>query len=317
LRRILVALLLSSVAIAGIIHISSDFVSPEEDTITYSGSVSVLVEEDNLSLRCATLTVNKKEGDWRDMEAEGEVFIKTEDIEAMSEKLKYDVKEKEGSLIGNAIAYLPESESTVMSDSISFDLDEKLYWSKERSTFMKGEVVATSNEFTYDGSKVNFKGDFVAVKGKHEIFGSEAELDLDEDFMIVKSGARIVTEEATVDGDELFFDMEKEGTLTGNVRAEVVRKDTRVRLESKYLKFNTDEGRYEGWGGRVKMWKGRVYSEADRFVYEKEGGVVRLSGSVFIDDPEKGVKIWAEKVFIYLDEDRMEAFKARTEIKME
>ena len=316
MRRVFFLLLLSTVALSGIIHISSDYVVPEEREITYSGSVSVFIEEDNVHLRASTLVVRKVGNEWRELEAFGNVFIETESVQATSASLTYDVKEKNGRLLGNVIAYLKDEDATALSETIDFDLSKDIYSSNELSTFLKKSVVATSNSFTYDGSKVQFEGDFKAEKEDTRIFGDAASIDLEKDLMEVSS-ALVLTKDATVSGEVLVYDMEREGTFTGNVEALIKHGDERIRVIPEVLWFDTEKEEYSGEGNKVKIWKGKVYSESRKFKYLKSEGKLFLEKDVYVYDEEKDVKMWAERVIVYIDEDRMEAYKARTEIQLE
>ncbi len=315
MRYALFLILISTVAFSGIIHISSDYVVPEEKEITYSGSVVVFIEEDNVHLRASTLVIRKVGEEWREMEAFGEVFIETESVQATSASLTYDVKGKNGRLLGNAIAYLKDEDATALSEAIDFDLSKDVYSSNEISTFLRKSVVATSNSFTYDGSKVRFEGDFRAEREKTRIYGDAASIDLERDLMEVSS-ATVLTEDATVSGDALVYDMEREGTFTGNVEALIKHGDERIRVIPEVLWFDTEKEEYSGEGDKVKIWKGKVYSESRKFTYVKSDGKLFLENEVYVYDKEKDVKMWAEKVVVYIDEDRMEAYRAKTEIQL-
>lgn len=301
---------------AGVVHISSNFVEPEDNVITYSGSVSAFVDKDNLHLFASTLTVSKYAGDWRKIKAIGKVSVETTSMIATSEELDYDLHDKKGTLSGSAIVFLTSDNATVLTDSLDFDLNRNFYSSYVRNTMFRKDVVATSNAFTYDGSTMVLKGNVVARSGKTNLYGDKAVLDLDKNLMDVRGDVKVLLEDATITGKDLVYDMEKEGTFTSNVRAEIAGKKSNVEVISNYLRFDTKKKVYIGWSsdGKVRMWKGKTYAESKRFRYSKDEGVVELIGDVFVYDKEKDVKMWAERALIYLNEDKMKAFKVKTEI---
>ena len=316
MKKLIVFLMSLGVLYAGIVHISSDFVEPEDDIITYSGSVVALIEEDNVHLRASTLTVSKFSGDWRKIKALGTVSVETKSMVATSDELEYDLQDKKGKLFGNAIVFLTNDNATVLTNSMDFDLNRDFYASYDKSTMFRKDVVATSNSFTYDGSTMVLKGDVEARSGETDLFGDRAILDLDKDTMNVKGNVMVVLEDATINGKDLVYDMESEGTFTKNVNAEIKGEKSEIKISSDYLRFNTEKKIYTGWSddGKVKIWKGKTYTESKRFRYSKDTGIVELTGGVFIYDKEKDVKMWAERALIYLDEDKMRAFKVKTEI---
>ena len=316
MRKLIIFLMGFSLLYAGVVHISSDFVEPEDDIITYSGNVSAFIDEDNVHLWASTLTVSKYAGDWRKIKALGMVSIKTRSMIATSDELNYDLQDKKGTLSGSATVFLTNDNATVLTNSLDFDLNRDFYASYKRSTMFRKDVVATSNTFTYDGSVMVLKGDVEAKSEETNLFGDRAVLNLDKDMMNIKGDVRVILEDATIVGRDLVYDMESEGTFTGNVSAEIQGEKSSIKISSDYLKFNTKRKVYIGWSdeGKVRIWKGKIYTESKRFKYSKDTGVVELTGGVFIHDIEKDVKMWAERALIYLNEDKMKAFKVKTEI---
>ncbi len=316
MKKLLVFLMNLGLLYAGVVHISSNFVEPEDNVITYSGSVAAFVDEDNLHLFASTLTVSKYSGDWRKIKALGTVSVETTSMIATSSELDYDLHDKKGTLSGSAVVFLTDDNATVLTDSLDFDLNRNYYSSYVRNTMIRKDVVATSNAFTYNGSTMVLKGDVIAKSGNTNLFGDRAIINLDENLMDVRGDVRVLLEDATITGRDLVYDMEKEGTFTKNVNAEIAGEKSNVRVVSDYLRFDTKKKIYIGWndGGKVKIWKGKTYAESKRFRYSKDSGVVELMGDVFVYDKEKDVKMWADRALIYLNEDRMKAFKVKTEI---
>jgi lipopolysaccharide export system protein LptA len=313
---LLITLLVHLSVFAGIIHISADYVFPEENVITYSGNVSVFIEDDNVHISAASLVVKKISGDWKDVKAFGGIFVKTDSMESTAASLSYDLKEKSGKLFGDVTAFLVKEDATVLSKVIDFDLDGDIYSSDYRSTFLKKDTVATANTFSYESSKVHLEGDFKAINRDTKINGIESLIDLENDIMTVSS-AVVLMKDATVTGDILTYDMESEGTFTGNVEAVIVRGEDIIKIVPESLFFDTNQEKYIGTGEKVQIWKGRdVYAESKEVTYEKKEGKVFLKGNVYILDKKKDVKMKAERAVLYLDEDRMEAFRAKTEIHL-
>ncbi len=316
MKKLMIFLMGISLVYGGIVHISSNFVEPQDNVITYSGSVVAFIEDDNVHLWASTLTVSKYAEDWRKIKAEGLVSVETTSMIATSDVLDYDIKDKRGKLSGNTVVFLSDEDATVITESLNFDLDRGIYSSYTRNTMFRKDVEATSNIFTYEGSSMVLKGEVEATSGETRLFGGKAVINLDENIMEVSGNVRAILKDATITGEKLAYDMDKEGTFTGNVTADITREKSRMKVVSEYLKFDTGRGRYSGWNssGKVKIWKGKTYSESNEFNYFKDNGTAELIGDVYVYDEEKNIKLWAERVLIYLDKDEMKAFKARTEI---
>ena len=210
MKKLIVFLMSLGILYAGVVHISSEFVEPEDNLITYSGSVAAFIDEDNVHLWASTLTVKKYAGDWRKIEAFGEVSVETNSMIATSNELDYDLQDKKGTLSGSAIVFLMNDNATVLTNSLNFDLERDFYSSYERNTMIRKDVIATSNIFTYDGSTMILKGDVKAKSGETNLYGDRAILNLDKDLMDVKGKVKVTLEDATITGKDLVYDMERE-----------------------------------------------------------------------------------------------------------
>ena len=315
---------LSVYLFSGIVHVDSDFVYPEDEKITYSGSVVANIEEDGVTLNTSTMMVFRENGKWEKIEAYEPVNIRTKDVKASAKRLLYYLSKKSGKLIEDVVAVLIGQNATVTTSVLEFDLDKGKYWSDEPTKVKRKDVTMNGEDFSYtkEASLLEYGKNFSAVKegsNTTRIFGDSAVIDLGKDLMEVSKEVQLVTKDSTISADDMEYDLKNAGKLIGNVRGLISREGSITKFESDILNFDTDKEIYEGVTKSstcVKIWREKTYIEAARFVYKKKEGVLELFENVFIWDKKKDVKMWAKKAVIYMDEEKMKAWEVRTEIEV-
>ncbi|MCD6449817.1 MAG: hypothetical protein J7L34_04840 [Thermotogaceae bacterium] len=309
---------------SGIVHVNSSFVYPEEEKITYSGSVTAIIEEDGVTLYSSTMMVFKENGKWEKIEAREPVRVETKDISADSQRLIYYLSKKTGKLISDVVAVLEGRDSTVTTDLLEFDLDKGKYWSDKPTTVKRKDVTMNGEDFSYtkDASLLEYGKNFSAVKegsNTAKIYGDSAAVDLEKEIMEVSKNVRLVTEDSTISANSMEYDLKNSGKLFGYVRGLIDREGSLTRFESDILTFDIEKEIYEGVTKSstcVKIWKDKTYIEAGRFVYRRKEGFLELYDRIFIWDRKKDVKMWAKRAIMYLDEEKMKAWDVRTEIEV-
>ncbi|RKX49789.1 MAG: hypothetical protein DRP38_02280 [Thermotogae bacterium] len=83
------------------------------------------------------------------------------------------------------------------------------------------------------------------------------------------------------------------------------------------MSFNLKEEKFEGTSeGTVVINKGSMEMYAKEFEYDRKEGVVTLKGDVFIKDPEKDFKMWAEEAKVFTEKDEAIALKVKMVIEV-
>ncbi len=318
-------LAINIVTFGGIIHVTSDFVNPKKSEIVYEGNVKAIIKEDNVELSSATLVVYKVNGKWDELKAIGDVLLVTSSVEANSREFFYTISEKKGNLKGNVVARITGQDATITSDVVNIDLNENRYFSEEGVNIVRKDVFMSSVGFDYmsDASILYLKDDFKATRTTKDsslfILGSSATVNFDENELNVSSPVKVVLDYATITSYHLVYDLEKKGTMKGNVNGEITREGSITKFQSEFLDFDTEENVFIGYSkdSIVRIWREGTYIETRKFTYKKDEGVLIMEGEVFINDPKKNVKLWADKVVLYMDENEMKAWNAKTVIESE
>jgi len=316
--------LLSVYSFSGIVHVNSDFVYPEDEKITYAGSVVANIEEDGVTLLSSTMLVFRENGKWEKIEAYKPVNIKTKDVKATAKKLFYYLSKKNGKLLGDVVAVLLGQDATVTTSVLEFDLDKGKYWSDEPTKVKRRDVTMNGEDFSYtkSASLLEYGENFSAIKegsNTTRIFGDSAIVDLGKELMEVSENVQLLTKDSTILANNMEYDLKNAGKLHGEVNGVISREGSITKFESDALNFDTDKEVYEGVtenGTCVKIWREKTYIEADRFVYKKKEGLLELYNKVFIWDKKKDVKMWARRAVIYMDEEKMKAWDVKTEIEV-
>jgi len=154
-KNLLIVLLLCLfiTSFAKTVHIVSNYVKPEKDRAYYEGNVKVRVEEDKLSLLCQSMLVTKLQNEWRLIDATS-TFIEFESGQATATNLKYDLKTKTGTLMGNIQAKITDEESSdevqLFAEKLSIDLDGNVFQTDKPVRVIKGNIEASANGLFYD-----------------------------------------------------------------------------------------------------------------------------------------------------------------------
>ncbi len=162
--------LLATFYFAKTVHIVANYVKPEKEQAFYEGNVRVQIEEDKLKVLCQSMKVTKYQNEWRLVDANrSEVFF--EDGVATSTTLKYDIKLKTGTMIGDVKAQVIDKESTdtilINCDSMDIDLDKDVFKGSAQETvkIFKGKIEATAKKFFYDrkNGKIELEGNVILL----------------------------------------------------------------------------------------------------------------------------------------------------------
>ena len=152
-------LILISISFAKTVHISSDYVEPTSNLITYEGSVLVFIESDNLELKTNQMQIEKQNNKWIILNATGVVEISFNDGKLIGENLNYNIETQYGNINEASLTILDSKSSEtilVICESLTFDLNNDYFEGKSVSkkiTIIKGNITAYSYEFTYDKNK--------------------------------------------------------------------------------------------------------------------------------------------------------------------
>lgn len=156
MKRALLIILLSSLLItsfAKTVHIVSNYVKPEKDKAYYEGNVKVRVDEDKLTLLCQSMLVTKLQNEWRVIDATS-TFVEFENGQATATNLKYDLKTKTGTLMGNVQSKIIDQESSdevqLFTEKLSIDLDKSVFQTDKAVRVIKGKIEASANTLFYD-----------------------------------------------------------------------------------------------------------------------------------------------------------------------
>lgn len=149
----LLVLITLSLSFAKTVHIVSNYVKPEKDRAYYEGNVKVQVEEDKLKLSCQSMVVSKFQNEWRLIDATS-TFIEFENGEATATSLKYDLKIKSGTLLGNVEAKMIDEESSdvvqLKTEKLIFDLEKNIFQTDTQVQIIKGNIEASAKALFYD-----------------------------------------------------------------------------------------------------------------------------------------------------------------------
>lgn len=110
----------------------------------------------------------------------------------------------------------------------------------------------------------------------------------------------------------------KTGMLVGNVQAKIIDKGSSdvVLLNTERLSIDLDKNVFQT-DTPVRVVKGKIEASANALFYDRNSGLIRLTGSVVLVDHEKNLKMWADAVEIKTAGDEMSATNARVELVVE
>lgn len=181
----LLVLISLSLSFAKTVHIVSNYVKPEKDRAYYEGNVKVQVEEDKLKLSCQSMVVSKLQNEWRLIEATS-TFIEFENGEATATSLKYDLKIKSGTLLGNVEAKMIDEESSdvvrLKTEKLIFDLDKNIFQTDAQVQIIKGNIEASAKTLFYDR-----KSGLIRLTGSVVLVDQEKNLKMWADAVEIKT----------------------------------------------------------------------------------------------------------------------------------
>lgn len=117
----------------------------------------------------------------------------------------------------------------------------------------------------------------------------------------------------------LKYDLKtKAGMLVGNVQAKIIDKGSSdvVFLNTDRLSIDLDKNVFQT-DTPVRVVKGKIEASANALFYDRNAGLIRLTGSVVLVDHEKNLKMWADAVEIKTAGDEMIATNAKVELVVE
>ncbi|HBT39910.1 MAG: LPS export ABC transporter periplasmic protein LptC [Pseudothermotoga sp.] len=117
----------------------------------------------------------------------------------------------------------------------------------------------------------------------------------------------------------LKYDLKtKTGTLTGNVQAKITDEESsdEVQLFAEKLSIDLDRDVFQT-NESVRVIKGNIEASANALLYDRNLGLIKLTGSVVLVDHEKNLKMWADAVEIKTANDEMTATNAKVELVVE
>ncbi len=330
---VFVVLLISVFSIATTIHVKADYAVPTENRVEYTGNVHAVMEGEGIELWSDSLTIEKVNDDWNLIKASGNVRVTMENMNATSTELEYRLDKKIGTMKGSVEIYIVDDEVYIKADEVNFDREKEIYrgGSRDFVQIEKEDLKLKSRKFVYDrkASTMNLTGDFEAVQikegedGKKEevkLKGQSADLNTEKNEMKVIGDVSIEYGKTKASCEELDYDMKSRGKLVGNVVTVIKpeKEDTEeIEVHSDVLEFDTEKDWYSGYseGKKVEIKKGKTTIYSEKFEFYRKEGKVFLTGGVEIRDPERNVKIKADKAVVYTEEEKMELWNVKMDIE--
>ncbi|WGS65158.1 LptA/OstA family protein [Marinitoga aeolica] len=149
--------ILITISFSSTIHVSANSVKGGDDFYVLKNNVQVIKDTLEVLTDLATVTLVNEE--WRDLESEGNIKIKTDTMEATSLFLSYDLKKDIGELKDNVETKITLKEENkdifIYCDIIEFDNKNKTYSGKmvdENSLvkIIKDDYLIFAKSFEYD-----------------------------------------------------------------------------------------------------------------------------------------------------------------------
>lgn len=184
---------------------------------------------------------------------------------------------------------------------------------------------------------VHISSDYVKPERDRAYYEGNVKVQVEEDKLKLNCQSMLVTklqnEWRLIDATSTFIEFEdgqatatslrydlktKTGTLTGNVEAKMVDKESsdEVQLSCESLSFDLNKDTFQS-DKPVRILKGKIEASADSLFYDRKSGLIKLVGSVVLVDHEKNLKLWADAVEIKTASDEMTATNARVELVVE
>ncbi|MBO8161610.1 MAG: hypothetical protein H0Z24_08245 [Thermosipho sp. (in: Bacteria)] len=176
---LLFLLFISFFAFSKTIHISSEYVEPTENLITYQGNVVVFIDSDNFGLKTNSMQIKKIQNKWIDLSATSTVQITFENGTLEGENLKYNIETQLGSIENASLTILDAQSSETIyinCDNLVFDLNNNYFTgtsNKNQVNIIKGAINAKSDKFIYDREN----GELI-LEGNVELIDNEKDIKM-------------------------------------------------------------------------------------------------------------------------------------------
>ena len=186
----------------------------------------------------------------------------------------------------------------------AFGEEETLYIDSEKFKMFDDRI-----EF-YEYSEIT-KSDFFLKSDEFTILRENGE----ERTIIAEKGVYVEFETGQATSQTLDYDLkESKGTMTGDVEALIETSEgSKTKIFCDILSINNEENKFEGEqqaeDGTVRIEKEDLTARSRRFEFLGDQDLLRLYGSVFIDDPENNRQITGDAVTINLSDDSIEGQK--------
>lgn len=191
----------------------------------------------------------------------------------------------------------------------------------------------------YFAKTVHIVADYVKPEKEQAFYEGNVKVEIEEDKIKVNcqsmkvskyqnewrlvdaNKSEVFFEDGVATSTTLKYDIKlKTGTMTGNVRAEVVDKESTdtILISCDSMDIDLDKDIFKGNAQEtVKIFKGKIEATAKKFFYDRKAGKIDLEGNVILLDHDKNIKMWADSVQISTVDDKMVATNAKVELVVE
>lgn len=191
----------------------------------------------------------------------------------------------------------------------------------------------------YFAKTVHIVADYVKPEKEQAFYEGNVKVEIEEDKIKVFCQSMKVTkyqnewrlvdanksqvffEDGVATSTALKYDIKlKNGTMTGNVKAQVIDKESTdtILIDCDSMDIDLDKDIFKGSAQEtVKIFKGKIEATAKKFFYDRKNGKIELEGNVVLLDHDKNIKMWADRVQISTADDKMVATNAKVELIVE
>jgi len=141
--------------------------------------------------------------------------------------------------------------------------------------------------------------------------------------VVAQERVHLILEDVSATSGVLEYDLDiEEGAMREDVviRTTMENSTETILIWCDRLKINRKLEKYEGYvdEGNIRLLKGEnteIFSK--RFILYREENKIELLGDVYINDRKNNRKMWADKVLLYTEEDRLIATNVRIELEQD
>lgn len=206
------------------------------------------------------------------------------------------------------------------------------------SMILSSQTTQASQTQSARSKTVRVSSDYVEPKSTVIYYRGRVFVNVDEDKVSLKTSEMYVKKvndrwrivevptkaEFSFDGgsataDKMTYDLDnRTGTLSNaNVTIIDTKSNEKIIILADNINYDLENERYNGTKrGGVNITKGKITAVADRFDYDKRKGELILTGSVFINDGEKDMKMTASDAVIYTENNEMKANNVNIELRV-